>query len=300
MVDTLVPQENWIFRGARAQTLHNGQTLSPGSRGARLAFASDMFHVSPTAVLSLVLLLSCASIQDEYMASVIDEQGRVLEQGRTSAGLVISAQEVPRLASSHFGMVEVTFQNASSEWRRIDRLQLDFGAQVRETGGVSLPEQEQLAAWYLATLQRNDVRETNDAAALAGLYLLGETVSAIGAVTHENKMVAGGEALAGTAEAIAGVREYQDQIEHAERVRALPSTYLLSLPFSIPPGLFAKKWVVLNTQGRRTPCVRATVLEYELQDRSRERVLLRFRKQGDDSEWQRNACRPPRVARGAD
>jgi len=261
--------------------------------------AVSVFHESACCrplLLSLALLLCCASLQNEYLATVVDDHGRLLEQHRTSSGLIISAQEVPSLASSQFGMLEVTFQNVSAEWRRIDHLELDFGALVRTTGGVSLPAQEQLAAWYLATLQRNEVRNTNAAAALAGLYLLGETVSAIGTAAGEHELAAGGTALAGSAEAIYGVREYEDQIEHAERVQALPSTYLLSVPFSIPPGLFAKKWVVLGTHDRRTPCVRALLLEYVLQDRSRERVLSRFLKQGDDSEWQRGACTPPSVA----
>jgi hypothetical protein len=193
-------------------------------------------------------------------------------------------------------MLEVTFENLSSEWRRIERLQLDFGAQVQAGGGVSLLDPEQLTAWYQATLQRIDVRGTYEAAALSELYVLGTTAAAVGAVAREAELAAGGKALAGSIGAIAGVREYRDQLEHAERVRTLPSTYLLSVPFSIPPGLFAKKWIVLGTHDRRTPCVRALLLEYELQDRGSERVLLRFREQGDDSKWQRHSCVSSRQA----
>jgi hypothetical protein len=83
----------------------------------------------------------------------------------------------------------------------------------------------------------------------------------------------------------------------------VPSTHLLALPFSVPPGLFTKRWLLLNTRGARTPCIRQVLLDYDVQRGglasgaaqvgSRERVLLKFRYAGDRSSWQAPVCLPP-------
>lgn len=233
--------------------------------------------------------LGCANIQNEHVATPLDERGELLEHAETKSGLVISGQEVTAFASPHFGMVEVTFENKSSDWVRIPRLALEFGnATMNEA--VSLPSGTDLTAWYLATLQRNDINDTNARSALLGLSVLGETAALLGAASGERNLAAAGTGLSLVAGAAATADGISDAIQSAERARVLPTTHLLALPLAVPPGLFAKKWVLLNTRERDAPCIVGMILDYDVESYGRERVLLRFRRPGDRSEWQRRAC----------
>jgi hypothetical protein len=70
-----------------------------------------------------------------------------------------------------------------------------------------------------------------------------------------------------------------------------PSEHLLTAPFSIPPRLFTKRWIALNTKGTEgTACVRAMLVDYETDRGQRERVWLKFRRPGTRSDWQREFC----------
>ena len=259
--------------------------------------------------------IGCASIQDSYVATPVDEQGNLAEHHRTTSGLVISGQELAAYASPHFGMVEVTLENHSSEWLHISRLALDF-VSPEKNAGVALTAGSDLTARYNATVQRNDIRATNSAAALEGLLLVGETAAMVGAASGKRPIAAAGAATALGALTIDRANAYGDQIASVERVRDLPSSHLLALPIAVPPGLFSKRWVLLNTSDARTPCIRKMLLDYDVQvgdvgagdaqagnaparavsNKGRERVLLEFRAGGDRSEWQSSVCMPRKFA----
>lgn len=233
--------------------------------------------------------LGCAHIQNEHVATPIDEHGDLLEQERTKSGLVISGQEVTAYSSTHFGMVEVTFENKSPDWVRIPRLSLEFGNAAMDAE-VLLPTGGDITAWYLATVQRNQISDTNEASALVGLFVLGQTAELIGAATEKRGLAAVGKGLALAAGTAAVADGISDGIQRAERVSVLPHTHLLALPLAVPPGLFAKKWVLVNTRDRSTPCVLGLILDYDVESHGHERVLLKFRRAGHRSEWQREAC----------
>lgn len=240
---------------------------------------------------SLLLLAAfgCAHIQSEHVATPVDERGDLLEQKRTKSGLVISGEEVTALSSTHFGMVEVTLENKSSDWVRIPRLSLEFGnAAMNEE--VFLPTGADITAWYLATMQRNEVSDTNEASALAGLFVLGEAAALVGAASGERGLAAAGKGLALAAGTVAVADDISDGIQRAGRVSVLPNTHLLDLPLVVPPGLFAKKWVLVNTRDRGTPCILGMFLDYDVEKYGHERVLLQFRRSGSRSAWQREAC----------
>ena len=235
---------------------------------------------------------ACAGIPSQYYATPVDAEGRAISVLKTKSGLIVSGQELADYSSRNFGLVELTFENATSEWIRIRSLELDFGDEARNRD-TFLPEGSDLDSWYLATTQRNDVRGTNSATALGALLALGEVVAVVGAVSGDRKVAAAGAAVAlGSATGLS-VTALHDRDERAERVRMLPRSHLLALPFSVPPHLFAKKWLLLNTRDDSTPCVNSLLIDYDLETREHERVSLTFRQPLDASEWQRDACAPP-------
>lgn len=255
----------------------------------RSSFAHSLSHLPRHAATLLALTaLGCAQVQNDYVASPVDARGQILDAGSTQSGLVISGQEVTAFSSSHFGMVEVTFENKSSQWVRIPRLSLEFGNPAANAL-VFLPSGEDLTAWYRATVKRNDIRDTDEAATLGVLFLVGETLVATGGVSGERGVAVAGAGVAAAAGTVAVGDALSDGVENAERVQALPSTHLLAVPIAVPPGLFAKRWVVLNTRDHHTPCIRSMFIDYDVENQGHERVLLHFRP-GGRSEWQSVAC----------
>jgi hypothetical protein len=234
--------------------------------------------------LAVLGVMACAGIESKYPASPVDAQGRLTGTRTTSSGLAISGEELRSYASDYFGLA------------------LNFGHPARNAS-VTIPHGADLDAWYVATLQRNDIRDTNHATALGVLFALGETIAIAGAVTEERQVAAAGSAVALGATTAALVDGQDRRVQSAESVRVVPESHLLAVPFAVAPGLFKKKWVLLQTQSRSSPCISSMLIDYDVQERGRERALVPFRSELDSSAWQHRVCRPaslsaqPRAAR---
>jgi hypothetical protein len=243
-----------------------------------VVFSSFRRRAKPSlGVVLAAWLMGCASIGSKYTASPVDAQGRVTAARSTESGLVISGEELRMYASNYFGLIEITFENPTANWLHVSRLTLDFGDAARNAA-VLTPSAADLDAWYLSTVQRNDIRATNHATALGALFAVGQVVAIA---------VALGAATAALAEG------QEARVQEAESVHVLPQSHLLALPFAIPPGLFTKKWILLQTRSITAPCVSSLLMDYDVQERGRERVLVRFRHGSDHSEWQRLVCGSP-------
>jgi hypothetical protein len=246
--------------------------------------------------LSVLGATACASVQSQYTAIPLDVGGQLTGFRQTSSGLVISGEELGLYSSEHFGLIELTFENPSSQWLHIDRLALDFGSSARNDG-VFLPRGADLEAWHAATVQRNEIRGSNEATALGVLLALGSVVAVAAHAGGGDELSAVGGALALGAASSAVASEQAARVDAAEQVPILPQAHLLATPFAVPPGLFTKKWVLLNTRSHETPCIVSMRIDYEV-EHGPERVLLVFRRRDGSSEWQRREC--TRAYRGSD
>jgi len=228
-------------------------------------------------------VVGCATIHSAEPAYPVDEQGQVSNQQVARSGLRISGEELTALSSPNFGVLEVTFENSSADWRRIKRVSLDFAGQGNNQF-VRIPWGDDIRAWYEATLQRNQIDATNRDTALGVVAIAGMVV---GTSRNESARVMGGLATLSSVAAMQAERT-SVSINSAEHVAIFPDSHLLAGPFAVPPNLFAKKWVLLNTQGGNdVPCIDHLVLTYEFEDLPFERVFLRYKSQ---SAWQARAC----------
>lgn len=232
--------------------------------------------------------VACASVQDRYVATPLGERGAPAVRHDAVSGLVISGEELESYGSEYFGMVQVTFENPSAHWVRIEKLVLDFGSDARN-GIVSFPEGPEISAWLAATLQRNVIRDTNEALAFGTLLAIGAAVASIGDAKGGSGVAAAGGGLALGAAAGLSASRVIDQVQLAEAVRPYPESHLLAVPLAIPPGLFSKRWVLINTR-EHGPCLRAMRMDYEVEGRRPESALLHFRRPGARSRWQRASC----------
>jgi hypothetical protein len=234
-------------------------------------------------------LLGCASVPSSEPAVPIDAQGKPVGATTTSAGLRVSGEELAELASRYFGVLEVTLENPTAEWIHIRRVTLDFGDSARNAA-VSVPAGENLRAFLTATEQRNAVRQTNRETALAIAALGGALV---GAASPERGVAAAGDAVALTSFAALAVDSRMGAVSAAEQVVMLPESHLLAGLIAVPPGLFVKRWIVLQTKETSgSSCLASVTLGLERAGAIRERVLLTFKRANERTEWQAAACHP--------
>jgi hypothetical protein len=247
------------------------------------------FSVAPRFALALLLAMplgGCASIVSGEYGHPMDASGILAQSPQTPLGLVISGAEVRELSSPYFGLVAVTLENKSSNWVRVRRMTVTFGGKQKDDS-VFIPWGEEIASWERATYERNAVRSYNTEAALGAVALAGGVIA--GTAKDKPIAAAGGVLQAGALAASAG-HDVAQGLEAVEGPHLFPETHLLDVPFSIPPGLFSKRWILLSTGGTPGVCVDSMLLDYQTDSGQEERVWLRFRTNMSSSEWQKRAC----------
>jgi hypothetical protein len=247
-------------------------------------------------------LAGCATVNSGDYGVALDDTGHPRSPAQTDGRLKISAGEHGALSSPYFGVVEVTFENNTSAWIQIDHIDLDFGT-ADKNKSVFIPWGDDIDTWEQATLQRNAIRAANVQTALGLIAIAGAVAGAAG--RHHTAGAIGGTVALG---ALAGlyVQDRSAAVEAATDPSRFPATHLLTLPLRIPPGLFAKRWLLLYTAAEPLGgCIDSLILNYETANHEHGRVLLKFKggygssnADGVGSEWQSKVCGPPPPAMG--
>ncbi len=247
-------------------------------------------------------LSGCATVKSGDYGVALDDTGHPRSPAANTERLKISAGEHGSLSSPYFGVVEVTFENNTPAWIQIDHIDLDFGT-ADKNKSVLIPWGDDIDTWEQATLQRNAIRAANTQTAL-GLIAIAGAVAGSAAGRHSAAGAIGGTVALG---ALAGLyaQERNAAVEATRDPSRFPPTHLLTMPLRIPPGLFAKRWLLLYTAAQPLGgCIDSFILSYETAEHERGRVLLKFKEiynssaDGAGSEWQVNACSPPQGAMG--
>jgi hypothetical protein len=234
--------------------------------------------------------LGCASVKTGQYAVPLDATGALAKTSVTAAGLLISGTEVSDVASPYFGLLEITFENPTAQWVRIERTALSFGAANDKHAVIS--EWSDILGWERAIRQRNAVRSVNVDTGLTLLAIGG----AVGAAAISDRPTAAAAAATSlvAASALTGTN-LAERAREVTTVPRFPESHLLAGPFSVPPGLFIKKWLVVNTKddvpGR---CLARLTLSYQTAGATWDHVLLTFKDLS--SEWQQKGCTAARQA----
>jgi hypothetical protein len=234
-------------------------------------------------VLALSAATGCASVHSGAYGVPVDAANRPTGEAETAAGLKISAAELTRWSSPQFGMIEVTFENKSTEWIELRDLAIALTPEMRP--GTEILASHRIAAFREAALRDQAIQQQNLAVALGiltlGGIILAETTEGVPQALGATAAVTGIGGLV-----VAGESEKADKAQH---IQPFPASHLLSGPFSVGPGLHTKKWIVLETHpGVTRACVDRLRLQYRVQPDREERVWLSFRDAG--SAWQRELC----------
>lgn len=145
-----------------------------------------------------------------------------------------------------------------------------------------------MKSWANATSQRNAIKDANYATTLVLLGVGGALVSAAAPRGADGQHALGGMA---SLEAVATMlaANVEAGAEAADGGPRFGGDHLFAGPFDVPPGLFAKRWLVINTPEQPAlKCLTSVTMTYALADRTSHRVGLVFRWIG--SQWQQNVC----------
>ncbi len=161
--------------------------------------------------------------------------------------LKVTTAPIEALRSPFFSALEVTFQNPSSQWHQVRKVSIGperqlFGPPLESLLG------ERLRAWQLAAREAQAGKEGPRHPAL---------------------------------ETLAPEPPRPDPKADANTPPAAPAAppdYLLTYPFTVAPGLFTRKWIVLYSAGANALLGQDLVLSYELEDGKTERVLVQYPK----------------------
>ncbi len=257
--------------------------------------APSGYHAAMLRTLACLILATagCATIASGPYGAHLDAAGKPSAEAEKAAKLKISASEVTAMSSRYFAEIEFTLENPTAQWVRVEKVALDFGGE-KANQSVSFPWGAQLENWAEATHYRNLVRQINDAMALeligAGAAVL--SMSAAHGHGGGSARVAGGLATMAVVAGIAG--GVAASTEAGSVAASFGGQHLFAVPLEVPPGLFVKRYVVVNTpDDANQPCLANVVLAYELADHTTHRVALTFRTIDDERaslEWQRQAC----------
>jgi len=246
----------------------------------------------PTLVLASFGLTGCATVASGPYGTHLDAAGQPSAAAAQAAKLKVSAREIPEMSSRYFGEIEFTLENPTAQWVRVDKVMLDFGS-PKNNQAVYLPWGSQLDNWLEATRQRNAIDQENAAMAFMILGLGGGLVSVAASPRAGAVGVIGGLATVATIASTAALATGEAAATTTD-APVFGGRHLLAVPIEGPPGLFVKRFLVVNTPGDfGLGCFTKLIISYELADKTTDRVAVRFR--GGDtpnrvSRWQANAC----------
>ncbi|HTU61500.1 MAG TPA: hypothetical protein VMF89_23755, partial [Polyangiales bacterium] len=190
-----------------------------------------------------------------------------------NSGLRISGTQVNVMSSEHFGMAVVTFENLGSRWRRVSNVRISLSPRTLNER-VIVPAGLELEAWVDATLTRNYLFMRETALALSTLGF-GDWIRR---VTRDRR----------TPEQQSGLPTITALQAQGSPARTYLPDHLLEAPVTVPPALFAKRWIVLNTPPDLGVCIRGIVLDFDVDSGEHEQVWVPFDIEG--SAWQAQTC----------
>jgi len=199
--------------------------------------------VSVTTLALTIINVGCATVEDKQYADFQDERGRTRSfEDYTIKGLRVTFERNDELSDANFDVVQMTFENQSSEWIRLKDITVDMGSEAKNKR-VYVPGGRDLSAWAEATRQRKEIENHNDRVFLASFV---GTSAIIGATSKSSTSQAVAFGVASTALTVDAIQTISKTGKRVGDVGMYPDTHLLAGEIAIPPGLFQKRWIVLN------------------------------------------------------
>jgi hypothetical protein len=185
-----------------------------------------------------LFFVGCATVGNEHVGVPVTKPG---EEGKES--LKFSASLIEDLSSEYFGYLDFTIENNSEKWIVVKVTGVKFDS-LASSENIRFPNSEEYLNWQAAMKQTIQISEYNKSIAMGVVAGAGLGLAAL----SDNNAVRGlGAAAAiGSAGYMAGhgINQIRDSLQMAKSIQA---NNLLVDSALVLPGLFTKKWLLVNT-----------------------------------------------------
>ncbi len=204
-----------------------------------------------------LLLASCASVHPGNLGVPVSNEG--------GPKFKVSALQVGDLSDAHYGFVSVTLENTTPEIQRVLE-----GTVMLDSQGKMIPNilvGGDLVAWIDSARAREKVDRQN-ASAWAQVLAVGGLMTSVAGTAGRSNALSG---IGGVATTVGVGKMVADKtrqgLQDAETAERFPESHL-SGRYSVPAGMFARKWIVFEKKNGLTP--KGLFVKLTLQDQSEE------------------------------
>lgn len=201
-------------------------------------------------VLSGSFLISCASVHPGNKAKSLSPQAPL--------PIVVSADMVESGEEKAFQLLDITIENKSDTWFRVKSSKVVIENPVESR--LSVVVGADLKEWGKAKTLKNKMDAHNTQMAMGGVALAGTAVALAGLKDGNADLVKAGSTAILASEVWAVSEVVSQSLRNAEGAEAVPENHLYH-PFSVPGKMFVRKWVLLNKPSDQV--LKKLVLEIE-------------------------------------
>ena len=186
----------------------------------------------------LVTATGCASVHPGNMAET--------KLHNAAIPLVVSGEVDDDAETTANSLVNLTFENPSARWVRIESVEVVINPS--KTSEISVVRGKDLTDWMSAYLEKKKMDDYNSAvfttSVLAGGAILSGVTASSDSSAGKALNATGNLAVAGTLGyvGVKGIGEARSNVQNPEKTADREGT----AAFSVPAGLFARKWILLN------------------------------------------------------
>ncbi len=246
----------------------------------------------------LMLMTSCARYRlhkGSYASQVgksKDRNSRYKDQGKTDLGLRISTQIDDELSSRNFGMINFIFENVTEDWIRIEKVYFKFDhSEINEN--VRFVSGNQLNYFLSAVNEMNREKAMVAAQNRAAWAAVATGVAAASSSSKNN--YSGVNIITGAAFGAAlsmNISQFENS-NKKDNEKLFPAGHLYHKDFVVPPGLYSKKWILLNTKKhKKIGRLRKALLTYVTSKGKKETVEVDLKGYSD---WQNDIGSLPQL-----
>ena len=181
-------------------------------------------------------------------------------------GLVISCELDTDKSSNYFGAFNFVFENKSDKWMVLKDIRISFLSEVQNRN-VGIPVGVQYSAWVQG---RQNLEDYNNKKAA----FLTALVGGLAAATSNDDLTQ----KSGVALTVVTLAAMANATNYNEIVAGLPPYHLLRGDIVIPPGMFMKRWVLLNsTNHKESGYIHTMALQFKDQSGTPQKLYMKFR-----------------------
>jgi hypothetical protein len=230
-------------------------------------------------LIPLAVLIGCAGVHKGAMLISTDKT--------VTAPIAISAFLNQKLSSEYFGYFDFTLENKTDKWVVVKNISILFPDSMLNDN-IKVVAGRDITLWHEGYLARNAVNQYNKGLALGAFSVAAGVASAAVNDQTAKTVLAGASVLPLVTLSVAEVSSLRDSVE---RSGVFPANHLLTGDIRIPPSMFTRKFLLLNsTNHKNIPFVQSFLMTWQTDSGETFKMTANFRKLSDyyNHSWQRS------------